>query len=348
MDRERRRRALEAIALADDATAGDRLRALMELAAFDASVWAGAVGRGGGSLGRRGRRRAGRAVGSVLGRAGRAARGALGLVPVARALASILADVLGPGVRFPDLAAAIRAEVERRARGDRGRGGRRRAAGGGAHRGAGGEAGRRDRGGGWPRSRRRGPPRASRPPGGRRGRSPRRRRSQLLAAWRRATTARAAAGDRRVRRLGPRRARVLAPPPHARRDPPRNQLALLVRASAMIYPTPTRQAVPHRRDNPALSTPVHSAPRRPNQATDVEAPPRDGGFGVRAPRARFVGSIASVARGGRGDPGGALRGGGRDPRRRPRRPRERLPGAGLVARARRARGRGRVTLAASL
>ena len=31
------------------------------------------------------------------------------------ALTSILADVLGPGVRFPDLAAAIRAEVERRA-----------------------------------------------------------------------------------------------------------------------------------------------------------------------------------------------------------------------------------------
>ena len=32
------------------------------------------------------------------------------------ALASVLADVLGPGVRFPDLAAAIRSEVERRAR----------------------------------------------------------------------------------------------------------------------------------------------------------------------------------------------------------------------------------------
>jgi hypothetical protein len=31
-------------------------------------------------------------------------------------LARMLADAFGPGVRFPDLAAAIRAEVERRAR----------------------------------------------------------------------------------------------------------------------------------------------------------------------------------------------------------------------------------------
>ena len=266
MDRERRRRALEAIALADDATAGDRLRALMELAAFDDEARPALLNEAEGLSDDE--------VAAELAELAAPCGGGVGVLREAlsgrptSALTSILADVLGPGVRFPDLAAAIRAEVERRAeeiaaeRRDVRRAPARIEA--RAKRLVDGLKGR-----GEPRGRRDGPRgrgasgggarSCSRPEGGRRA-------------------AGAPAGDRRGRRLVS-RARVLVPRPQrglaASAEPPRGggisraQVASSVRASATSRSTPPRPK-PRRRDR---SVPI--VPRRCPEPSEAEATHQD-------------------------------------------------------------------------